>query len=138
MNAPDGLKSTTHALLRIVTGLMFWQHGAQKLLGMMGGMGPDGGSVSFYSWPLGIAGTLEFLGGILILLGIKTRYVAFVLAGHMAVAYWWRHFPGGFWPLENGGEKAVLFCFIFLFLWANGGGKWSLDDALASSKGQTI
>ncbi|MCG8467445.1 MAG: DoxX family protein [Gemmatimonadetes bacterium] len=134
MNAPEGMQGITHALLRIMTGLMFWQHGAQKLLGMFGGVGPDGGSVSAFSWPIGIAGILEFLGGILIILGVKTRYVAFILAGQMAVAFWWRHFPSGFWPIANGGERAVLFCFIFLFLWANGGGKWGVDDALA--KGQ--
>jgi putative oxidoreductase len=122
-------------VLRIVTGLMFWQHGAQKLFGWLGGFGPNGTVGSWLSWPFGFAGMLEFFGGILILLGVKTRYVAFILCGEMAVTYWWRHFPGGFWPIQNGGERAVLFCFIFLFLWAAGPGAWSVDGLLAKAPG---
>ena len=128
MKAPDGLKSTTHAALRIVTGLMFWQHGAQKLFGCEPVVG-------WFTWPTGIAGILEFFGGILILIGLKTRPVAFILAGQMAVAFWMAHFPQGFWPIQNGGERAVLFCFLFLFLWQAGAGKWSVDDMLAKGSG---
>ena len=131
MKAPDGCKSTTHAALRIVTGLMFWQHGAQKLFGWLGGVGGTGAGVGWFTWSVGIAGILEFFGGILILIGFKTRSVAFILAGQMAVAFWWRHFPQGFWPIQNGGERSVLFCFLFLFLWTAGAGKWSLDDMMA-------
>ena len=131
MKAPDGLKSTTHAALRIVTGLMFWQHGAQKLFGWLGGEPV----VGWFTWPTGIAGILEFFGGILILIGLKTRPVAFILAGQMAVAFWMAHFPQGFWPIQNGGERAVLFCFLFLFLWQAGAGKWSVDDMLAKGSG---
>lgn len=110
-------------LLRIFAGLMFWQHGAQKLFGMLDGNAVEG----WLSWPRGIAGILEFFGGILIVLGLFTRPVAFVLSGEMAVAYFMSHVPRGFWPIMNGGERAVLFCFIFLFLWAAGGGDFSLD-----------
>lgn len=126
MTLPDGTRDTTHALLRVIAGLMLWQHGAQKLFGWLGGNAVE----SWFAWPIGIAGIIEFFGGILILAGVKTRYVAFILAGHFAVIFWWRHFPGGFWPIQNRGESPVLFCFIFLFLWAAGAGKWSVDDLL--------
>ncbi len=115
---------TAHGLLRIVAGLMFWQHGARKLFGWLGGTAID----SWFSWPMGVAGFLEFFGGILILIGFKTRPVAFLLCGEMAVVYWWRHFSvDAFWPIVNRGEAPVLFCFIFLFLWAAGPGAFSLD-----------
>lgn len=124
------LVGMAHGLLRMVAGLLFWQHGAQKLLGILGGFGPEGGSVAFASWPYGVAGTLEFFGGILIFLGLFTRPTAFVLCGEMAVVYFWRHLPQGFWPIQNGGERAVLFCFIFLFLAVAGPGRLALDRAL--------
>ncbi|MEZ4417383.1 MAG: DoxX family protein [Gemmatimonadota bacterium] len=117
------LTELTKNLLRIFAGLMFWQHGAQKLFGWLGGNAVGG----WFSWPLGFAGLLEFFGGALILLGLFTRPVAFLLAGQMAVAFWWRHFPNGFWPIQNGGELAVLYTFIFLFLVAHGGGDFSVD-----------
>lgn len=135
MNAPAGMQGITHALLRIVAGLMFWQHGAQKLFGMLGA---ESAVDSWFSYPRGIAGILEFFGGILIILGVKTRWVAFILSGQMAVAFWTAHFPRGFWPIQNGGEPAVLFCFIFLYLWTAGSGPWSVDDMLANRGGDTI
>jgi putative oxidoreductase len=76
---------------------------------------------------MGIGGVLEFIGGILIMLGLFTRPVAFILSGMMAVAYWQFHAPSGAWPLQNQGVPAVLFCFIFLYMAAQGGGDWSLD-----------
>lgn len=118
---------TAHGILRIVTAIMFWQHGATKLFGWLGGTAVD----SWLAWPRGYAGILEFFGAILILLGFKTRAVAFILCGEMAVAFWWRHFPRGFWPIGNGGEPAVLFCFLFLFFFAAGPGRWSLDGFLS-------
>ena len=124
-----------HGVLRIVTGLMFWQHGAQKLFGWLGGFGRDGGSAPWFSWPIGVAGILEFFGGILILLGLWTRHVAFLLAGEMAVVFWWRHSPNAFWPIQNRGELPVLFCFIFLFLVAAGPGRFSLDGLRGGSSG---
>lgn len=113
----------TRSLLRFVAGLLFWQHGAQKLFGWLGGNAVQ----SWFAFPLGVAGLLEFFGGILIAIGLFTRPVAFVLAGQMAVAFWWRHYPNGFWPIQNGGEPAVLFCFIFLYLAVVGGGRYGVD-----------
>lgn len=109
-------------LLRVVSGLLFLQHGGMVLLGWFGGL--PGGEVSTIVM---VAGILELVGGIAVLLGFFVRPVAFLLAGEMAVAYFTAHFSmGAFWPIENGGEPAVLFCFIFLFFAAHGAGKWSL------------
>ena len=116
------------SVLRIVTGLLFLLHGGQKLLGWFGGPGGNGGTVELMS-RYGVAGVLELVGGTLILLGLFTRVVAFVLSGEMAFAYFLAHLPRGFWPLENGGENVVLFCFVFLYLSAAGAGPWSLDAA---------
>jgi putative oxidoreductase len=79
---------------------------------------------------MGIGGVLEFVGGLLLMLGLFTRPVAFILSGTMAVAYFQMHAPRGFWPLQNRGELAVLYCFLFLFLAVAGGGEWSLDRLL--------
>ncbi len=119
--------------LRIVTGLLFMQHGAQKLFGWLGGMGGSGATAELFS-QMGLAGVLEFFGGALIALGLFTRPVAFVLAGEMAVAYFQAHLPRGFFPILNGGEPAALFCFIYLFLAAHGGGSFSVDDVLQRRK----
>ncbi|MCE2422350.1 MAG: DoxX family protein [Gemmatimonadetes bacterium] len=135
MKAPAYIADATYPLLRAVTGLMFWQHGDQKLTGWFNGEGgalSGLGSGDVGSVAMALAGILEFLGGLLILIGFKTRQVAFVLAGQMAVAYWWRHFPDGFWPMGNRGELAVLYCAIFLYLWTKGSGKWSVDAARAN------
>jgi putative oxidoreductase len=124
----NALSGPTHALLRIVAGVMFMLHGGQKLLGWFGGPGGQGGTVELASL-MGLAGILELVGGALIVIGLLTRPVAFVLAGEMAVAYFMAHLPNGFWPIENNGEPAALFCFIFLFLAFNGAGPWSVDAA---------
>lgn len=115
-------------LLRIVAGLLFMQHGAQKLLGMLGGMNGSGATASMFSL-LWIAGVLEFFGGLLVALGLLTRPVAFVLAGEMAVAYFMAHAPQGFWPILNRGELAALYCFVFLFFAAHGAGPLSIDGS---------
>lgn len=121
------LARLTWTLLRIVTGLIFMVHGAQKLFGWFGGAGPNGGSVPLASM-FGVAGVLEFFGGALIVLGLFTRPVAFILAGEMAYAFWTVHFPmGGINPIANRGEPAVLYCFIYLFLAFNGAGPVSVD-----------
>lgn len=110
------------AVLRIVTALLFLAHGTAKLLGF-----PDlGFSPDFMSLPW-IAGALEIVGGILLVLGLFTRLVAFVLCGEMAVAYFMAHAPQGFFPTQNGGELAVLYCFVFLYFVFSGPGAWSLD-----------
>jgi len=113
------------SILRIIAAFMFMQHGAQKLFGLLGGS--RGGTVPFLSqsW---IGGVLEFFGGLLILLGLFTRPVAFILSGMMAVAYFQVHAPRGFWTIQNSGELAALYCFVFLYLSAAGGGPWSLDS----------
>jgi len=119
--------SATHALLRIMTGFLFVPHGYQKLFGL-GGVGPREGAL-----PL-IAGLIEVIGGTLIILGWQTRWVAFLCSGLMAAAYFIAHASGGFLPLLNRGETAVLYCFVFLYLWANGSGAWSLDSLIAKRK----
>jgi putative oxidoreductase len=121
--------TVTLFLLRVVIGWLFIQHGSMKLFQWWGGM-PGGFHAPLMS-QVGIAGILEFFGGILIMLGLFTRPVAFILSGEMAVAYWQMHFPKGTWPLQNGGEPAVLACFVFLYFAARGAGAWSLDAVLA-------
>ena len=110
-----------YALLRIVAGLLFAQHGAQKLFGALGGK-----PVELMS-QMGLAGVLEFVGGLMIALGLFTSPVAFIVSGQMAVAYFQAHVPRGFWPIANGGELAALYCFVFLYFAAAGSGKWSID-----------
>ena len=114
------------SLLRVVAGFTFSLHGFQKALGWLGGMGGHGAHARMYSL-LWTAGVIETVGGLLILVGLWTRCVAFVLCGEMAVAYFTAHFPRGFWPLLNGGELAVLYCFLFLYFFVAGPGPWSLD-----------
>lgn len=111
-----------YVLLRIVAGLAFAQHGAQKLFGVLGGTARPLAS------QLGLAGIIEFVGGIMIALGLFTTPVAFLASGQMAVAYFQAHLPRGIWPIENGGELAMLFCFLFLYISAVGSGKLSLDS----------
>lgn len=113
------------SLLRAVAGFLFLQHGAQKLFAVLG----SEQAVELVSL-MGLAGVLEFFGGLIILFGIYTRPVAFVLSGEMAVAYFMAHLPRGFWPIENGGELAALYAFLFLFLSAVGGGSYSVDGLL--------
>src|SRR5690349_19218901 len=111
-----------YVLLRIAAGLAFAEHGAQKLFGVLGGR-----AVSLLT-QYGLAGIIEFVGGILIALGLFTSPVAFVASGQMAWAYFQQHAPRGFWPIQNGGELAVLYCFIFLYIAAVGSGKLSIDS----------
>ena len=125
----------TLALLRVMAGLMFAQHGAQKLLGAFGGFGGTPGATAPAFSQMWIAGVLELVGGVLVALGLFTRPVAFVLAGEMAVAYFQAHAPNGFWPILNQGELAVLYCFVFLYFSARGGGRYSVDHALARRRG---
>lgn len=114
------------SLLRIVAALMFILSGTMKLFAFPVGVPPDGGTVPWLS-QLGLGAALEVVGGGLLLIGLFTRPVAFVLSGEMAVAYFQFHFPGGFWPVVNGGVPAVLYCFVWLYFSAAGAGPWSLD-----------
>jgi putative oxidoreductase len=115
------------SVLRIITAFLLIAHGAQKLFGFLAAPGMP--SPPLFSL-IGFAGILEFFGGLLLLIGLFTRPVAFILSGLMAVAYFTVHAPGGFWPLQNKGELAVLYCFVFLFLAVAGGGEWSVDRLL--------
>lgn len=112
-----------YALLRIAAGLAFAEHGAQKLFGALGAKQP----VELLS-QMGLAGIIEFVGGIMIAIGLFTSPVAFIASGQMAFAYFTRHAPRGFWPIQNGGELAVLYCFIFLYFCTVGSGKLSVDS----------
>jgi len=123
-------------LLRVVSGFLIVQTGGVILFGWFGGM-PGGARVNLMS-QTGIGGILEFVGGILIMLGLFTRPVAFILSGTMAVAYWQFHFPNGRWPLQNQGMPAVLLCFIFLYLAAKGGGEWGLDTLLRGRRSHSL
>ncbi len=116
--------------MRIVVGFLFFTHGAQKVLGWFGGFGEAGQAAELFT-RYGAAGVLELVGGLLIVLGLVTRPVAFVLSGEMAVAYFWIHAQNGLWPWLNRGELAVLYSFVFLFLAAAGGGSLSLDSMIA-------
>jgi len=113
-----------YVLLRVVAGLLFACRGAQKLFGVFGGIGGlPGTSMPPFSL-MGLAGGIELVGGLLIALGVLTSLVAFIASGEMAFAYFMQHFPRGFWPIQNGGELAVLYCFLFLYIAANGVGMW--------------
>lgn len=116
-------------LARIVFGLMFMQHGAQKLFAVLGR--EEAAAAFSQIW---FAGVLEFFGGLLVVVGLFTRPVAFLLSGLMAVAYFQRHVSRAFFPIENGGELAVLFCWFFFYLVFAGAGQWSLDAALAGRR----
>jgi putative oxidoreductase len=113
------------SVLRIVVALLFLEHGTQKLLGFPPSPNPGPALLSL----LGIQGCIEIVGGVLLVLGLYTRPVAFILSGDMAFAYFLSHFPHGFFPILNRGEGAILYSFIFLTLAVAGGGAWSLDAA---------
>lgn len=113
------------SVLRFITGFLFLWHGSQKLFAF-----PPSGRAGEMSTLIMVGGVLEFFGGILILIGLFTRSTAFILSGMMAVAYWMAHGTVAFLPLVNKGELAVLYCFVFLYLFVAGGGEWSLDNIL--------
>lgn len=111
------------SVLRIVAAFMFITHGTAKFFSFPTSLGME---VQLFSL-IGLAGALEIVGGALLLLGLFTRPVAFILSGEMAFAYFIAHAPQSFWPLVNRGESAVLFCFVFLYIAAAGAGPWSVD-----------
>ena len=124
--------SHLYAIMRIVVGLVFACHGAQKLFGAFGGV--QGSSVPLFSL-FGLAGVIEFFGGVLVTVGLLTGYAAFIASGEMAAAYFMGHFPKRFWPIENQGELAVILCFIFLYVASRGSGIWSVDARLWAGSG---
>ena len=110
-----------YAALRIVAGVLFALHGAQKLFGVLGGK-----QMPLMS-QMGLAGVIEFVGGLMIAAGLFTSWVAFIASGEMAVAYFQAHAPRGPWPIQNGGELAVLYCFLFLYIAARGTGPFGIS-----------
>ena len=132
----DTARQITWFLLRAVSGLLFMQAGGMKILDWFGGVPTEFGGHPALLSQTWIGGMLELVGGFLIMIGLLTRPVAFILAGEMAVAYFQFHQPNGFWPVQNHGEPAVLFCFIFLFYAAHGAGPWSVDRIIAQARGR--
>jgi putative oxidoreductase len=118
-----------YAVFRIVVGFLFWCHGAQKLLGLFPG---PGGAMHPHGMLL-VAGIIEFTCGVLIAIGLLASPAAFLACGEMAVAYFMAHFPRGFWPVQNMGEPAVLYCFIFLYISARGAGMFSIDRIISKT-----
>jgi len=121
------------AALRIVTGLMFAQHGAQKLFGWLGGMGQDGGTAPFLTLMF-FAGIIEFFGGLLVAVGFKTSWAAFIASGEMAVAYFMAHASRGLAPILNHGELPVVYAFLFLYIASRGAGTLSIDAIFGTSE----
>jgi putative oxidoreductase len=122
-----GFESQTYAALRIVAGLLFLWHGSQKLFGFPL-PAPEAPAFIIY-----LAGGIELVGGVLVMIGLFTRWAAFLCSGLMAAAYWMAHGTQALFPIENRGELAALYCFVFLFLSARGAGIWSVDAARGGS-----
>jgi putative oxidoreductase len=112
-----------YSIMRIIIAVLFASHGVQKLFGALGGH-------IAHNPKLIIAGIIELICGIMIGFGFKTRLAAFIASGEMAFAYFTVHYPNSFWPIVNGGEKAVFYCFVFLFIASYGSGNWSIDSLL--------
>lgn len=117
-------ENETYALMRIVVGLLFLWHGTQKLFGFP--VPAHDGTPAFITW---VAGPLELVGGVFVMIGLFTSWAAFLCSGLMAAAYWMAHGTKALFPIQNGGEMAALYCFVFLFLAARGSGIWSVDRA---------
>ncbi len=116
-----GYTDVIYSLMRIVVGFLFLCHGAQKLFGMFGGQAQPLASL------LGLAGLIETVGGLLVMLGLFTGWAAFICSGQMAVAYFMKHAPAGLLPISNGGELAALYSWVFLYIASRSPGSWSLD-----------
>jgi putative oxidoreductase len=118
-----------YVVLRIVAGFVFALHGTQKILGFPGSRPPMP-----LASQMGLAGIIEMVGGVLVMVGLFTTYAAFIASGEMAVAYFQRHSPNSFFPTVNGGEAAVLYCFVFLYIASTGSGIWSLEKIVMKRK----
>ena len=130
--SPSSFSSYVLSVVRIVVGLLFLEHGTAKYLGFP--------SLPRSTEPLsmsGVGGLLELVGGALMVLGLFTRPVAFLLCGEMAVAYFYAHFPRNFFPLINGGDAAILYCFVFLYLMFAGAGPWSIDALIERGRSRS-
>jgi putative oxidoreductase len=129
MSALSKYADTVFCIMRLVIGLLFACHGGQKILGFPpGGHGPPEGALMV------VGAWIELAGGFLIALGLFTRIAALIMAGEMAVAYFMVHASGGFFPIQNHGEAAVIYCFVFLYICFYGGGRWSVDGIIARGK----
>jgi putative oxidoreductase len=115
----------TYALMRIVVGFLFLWHGSQKLLGFP----PLPEGIEIPAFVTYIAGPIELIGGLLVMIGLFTRWAAFVCSGQMAFAYWMAHGTHALLPIMNQGEPAVVYCFVFLYIAAHGAGRWSVDGS---------
>lgn len=127
------LNSATHTLLRVVAGLLFLQHGLQKIFGMFGGVPPSGAPVALWS-QFGAAGAIEIVGGAFVVVGLFVRPVAALLVLEMLIGYVQVHLPQGGWPIQNGGELALLYAAIFSYFAAHGAGVYSLDTQLQTGQ----
>lgn len=127
-NQANGWSSRALAALRIVAGVLFLAHGVIKVFGFPAGAEP--GQQELLSL-FGIGGVIELITGLLLILGLFTRPAAFIASGQMAVAYWMFHFPSSPYPAVNGGDAAILYCFIFLYIFTAGPGAWSMDNRTA-------
>lgn len=127
-NQANGWSSRALAALRIVAGVLFLAHGVIKVFGFPAGAEP--GQQELLSL-FGIGGVIELITGLLLILGLFTRPAAFIALGQMAVAYWMFHFPSSPYPAVNGGDAAILYCFIFLYIFTAGPGAWSIDNRTA-------
>ena len=132
MNALRAQSETIYATTRIVVGFLFALHGVEKMFGVISRDDP----VALFSL-LGAAGVIELVAGVMICLGLRTSWAAFISSLQMAVAYFYAHQPRAFWPLENDGERSILYCFIFLYFAAKGSGILSLDHTMAGSNDDT-
>ena len=121
-----GYGPQAYAAMRIVIGLLFFCHGLQKVFGLFGGV--NGAAAPLLSL-FGVAGVIELIAGSLITIGWFTVVAAFIASGEMAAAYFIAHFPKSFWPIQNSGEEAVFYCFVFLYMATRGAGIWSIDGA---------
>lgn len=119
------LEKYTYPLMRIVAGFLFFCHGSQKLLNI-----PSAG-FELPAWLKFSAGPIEFVCGFLIMIGLGTRWAAFITSGEVAVAYWYAHGTKALFPLHNHGELAALYCFVFLFISSAGAGRWSIDRLIS-------
>ena len=131
-NALAGYAPQAYALMRIMVGLLFLCHGLQKVFGLFGGLDGKGAAAPLLTL-LGAAGLVELVAGSLIAVGLFTTRAAFIASGQMAVAYFIGHWPLGFWPIQNNGVEAVLYCFVFLYMATRGAGIWSADYARNAS-----
>ncbi|MFG3245584.1 DoxX family protein [Streptomyces sp. NPDC048187] len=130
LNGPDA-QPYVLGLFRIVVSLLFVCHGAASLFGVLGGAAGSGGTIDAGTWPGWYAAVIQLVGGSLVLLGLGTRPAALICSGSMAYAYFKVHQPNALWPMENGGEASVMFCWAFLLLAVTGSGAFGADRLLA-------